>query len=111
MASRSISEGPVILGTETPVPRPPKNVVVSKKQIGDRVRALRQARDMSQGDLATLLEIPPTNVSAIERGVRGLSLQQLVKLASALEVAPGEILNGTHPARTRGTAAPLPGSL
>jgi transcriptional regulator with XRE-family HTH domain len=80
------------------LPRPPKEVVISKKEIGDRVRALRHGRDLSQGQLAKLLGIPPTNVSAIERGVRGLSLQQLAKLAKALEVSPGEILNG-HPSK------------
>jgi transcriptional regulator with XRE-family HTH domain len=78
------------------VPRPPKETLISKKEVGTRVRALRQARDLSQGELAALLAIPSTNVSAIERGVRGLSLQQLAKLAKALDVSPGEILNG-HP--------------
>jgi transcriptional regulator with XRE-family HTH domain len=76
--------------------------VISKKEVGARVRGLRQTRDMSQGELAALLGIPATNVSAIERGVRGLSLQQLAKLAKALEVSPGEILNGHPPVRQQG---------
>jgi transcriptional regulator with XRE-family HTH domain len=76
--------------------------VISKKEVGARVRGLRQARDMSQGELAALLGIPATNVSAIERGVRGLSLQQLAKLAKALDASPGEILNGHPPARQQG---------
>jgi len=83
------------------VPRPPKHVVISKQEIGERVRTLRQARDMSQGQLAAVLGIPPTNVSAIERGVRGLSLQQLAKLAKALDVPPGEILDGQRSHRSR----------
>ncbi len=91
------------------MPSRPKEVVISKERIGERLRALREARDMSQGDLAKLLGIPPTNVSAIERGVRGLSLQQLAKLATALDVSPGEILNGGPSKRGRGTSsAPLP---
>jgi transcriptional regulator with XRE-family HTH domain len=85
------------------LPRPPRETVISKKEVGARVRGIRQARDMSQGELATLLGIPATNVSAIERGVRGLSLQQLAKLAKALEVSPGEILNGHPSARQQGT--------
>ena len=76
------------------MPAPPKEVVVSKKQVGERVRALREARDLSQGELGKILGVPATNVSAIERGVRGLSLQQLAKLATALDVPAGEILNG-----------------
>ena len=90
------------------MPRPPKQVVISKKEIGERVRALRQARDMSQGQLALLLGVPPTNVSAIERGVRGLSIHQLVKLAQALEVSPGEILNGQPGRASRRAAAGRP---
>jgi transcriptional regulator with XRE-family HTH domain len=79
--------------------------VISKKEIGQRVRALRQTRDLSQGQLAALLGIPATNVSAIERGVRGLSLHQLVKLAQALDVTSGEILNGHPPKRARAQSA------
>lgn len=89
------------------MPRPSKDVVISKKQIGTRVRELRHARDLSQGKLAGILGIPATNVSAIERGVRGLSIQQLAKLAAALEVSPGEILNGA-PKKTRGAGRGLP---
>lgn len=91
------------------MPTPPKEVVISKKQIGERVRVLRESRDMSQGDLAKVLKIQPTNVSAIERGVRGLSLQQLAKLATALDVSPGEILNGGPSKRgRRASSSPLP---
>lgn len=88
------------------MPRPAKETVISKRDIGARVRELRKARDLSQGKLAALLAVPATNVSAIERGVRGLSLQQLAKLAKALDVPPGDILNGhSSPRRASG---PLP---
>jgi len=93
---------------ERPMPKPPKEVVISKKQIGGRVRALRESLDMSQGDLAKVLKIQPTNVSAIERGVRGLSLQQLAKLAIALDVSPAEILNGGPSKKSRAASASLP---
>lgn len=87
------------------LPTPPKEVVISKQHVGERVRALRAARDMSQGDLAKVLGIQPTNVSAIERGVRGLSLQQLAKLATALDVVPGEILNSQPSKRPRSVSS------
>jgi len=87
------------------LPTPPKEIVISKKRVGERVRALREARDMSQGDLAKVLGIQPTNVSAIERGVRGLSLQQLAKLATALDVSPGAILNGQSSKGSRGASS------
>ncbi len=87
------------------MPSRPKEVVISKERLGERLRALREARDMSQGDLAKVLAIPPTNVSAIERGVRGLSLQQLAKLATALDVSPGDLLNGGASKHARGAAS------
>lgn len=86
------------------MPTPPKEVVISKKHVGERVRALRDARDLSQGQLAKVLGIQPTNVSAIERGVRGLSLQQLAKLAAALDVSPGDILDGRPSRQSRGSS-------
>jgi transcriptional regulator with XRE-family HTH domain len=86
------------------LPQPPKDVVVSKKEVGERVRALRLARDLSQGQLAEALGVKPSNVSAIERGVRGLSIHQLAKLTRALDISPAEILDGHSSKSSRGTA-------
>jgi transcriptional regulator with XRE-family HTH domain len=90
------------------LPQPPREMVISKKEIGERLRTFRRAQDLSQGQLAAILGIPPTNVSAIERGVRGLSLQQLAKLAMALDVSPGAFLDGKRAKRGRERAAQLP---
>jgi transcriptional regulator with XRE-family HTH domain len=81
------------LPKEGTVPRPPKEIVISKQEIGERVRAIRQAREMTQAQLAEILGTRHTNVSGIERGTRGLTIQQLVKLARALDVSPAEILD------------------
>jgi len=74
------------------LPRPPKDVVVTKKQIGVRLRALRRSRGMTQTELADALGTHYTSVSHVERGLRGLTIQQLVKLAKALRVSADEIL-------------------
>lgn len=103
-----IKNAPDTYGGVAKLPTPPKEVVISKKHVGERVRALRDAREMSQGQLAKLLRIQPTNVSAIERGVRGLSLQQLAKLAAALDVAPGDILDGQPSKQSRRASNQLP---
>ena len=76
------------------MPRPPKDVVLSKKEMGARLRAIRDAHDLTQAELAAMLGIPHTNVSGIERGVRGLTIQQLVKITRALKVSPADILEG-----------------
>jgi transcriptional regulator with XRE-family HTH domain len=74
------------------VPTPAKDILLSKDKIGARIRALRERKGWSQGKLAERLKAHPQNVSQIERGVRGVSLQQVVRLARVLEVSTDEIL-------------------
>ncbi len=74
------------------MPQRPKYVLVKKEDVGQRLRAIREARDITQVKLAALLGIDQSNVSAIERGIRGLTIHQVVKLAKALQVSTDEIL-------------------
>ena len=74
------------------MPTPPKTVVISKKEVGQRLRAIRQEREISQADLAATLGVTQPNISAVEIGRRGLTIQQLVKLCRALHVSPDDIL-------------------
>jgi len=74
------------------VPSPAKHVLLPKDKIGARIRALRERKGWSQGKLAERLKAHPQNVSQIERGARGVSLQQVVRLARILEVSTDEIL-------------------
>ena len=85
------------------MPRPPKHVVLSRKEIGVRLRALRQERRITQVELAKMLAMHQASLSQIERGIRGLTLQQAVKLARGLRVSPDKLLglgknNGSEPA-------------
>ena len=77
---------------ESALPQRPKYVLVKKEDVGQRLRAIREARDITQVKLAALLGIDQSNVSAIERGIRGLTIHQVVKLAKALQVSTDEIL-------------------
>jgi transcriptional regulator with XRE-family HTH domain len=83
------------------LPRPAKHTVFSKKEVGGRIRTLRQARGLTQVDLAETLEITQSNLSAIERGARGLTVHQVVKLARALRATTDEILS---PAKAKAAA-------
>jgi len=81
------------------VPTPPKSVVLSRKEIGDRLRALRQARNLTQVQLARILGTQQTAVSQVELGNRGLTVQQVVKLAKALRVSTDAILGPSNDSR------------
>ena len=83
------------------MPLPPKEVVMPKRDIGERVRRVRQAKGFTQARLAETLGTRDTNVSNIERGIRGLTVQQLVRLCKALKIPSDEIL-GLKESRSNG---------
>ena len=61
---------------------------------GDRVRAFRVKRGISQEHLAELSELDRTYISGIERGTRNVSLINIVRIADALEIKPSDLLKG-----------------
>ena len=61
--------------------------------LGTNVRRLREAKGWSQEDLAENANLHRTYVSGIERGVRNPSLTIVFKLAAALGVEPGILVN------------------
>jgi transcriptional regulator with XRE-family HTH domain len=74
------------------MPKRPNQVVVSKKEIGERIKALRQEQGVTQIRLGEILDMTQSNLSAIERGVRGVTVHQVVRLAKALHVSTDAIL-------------------
>lgn len=75
----------------------------SKKEIGQRVRALRKESGMTQVELAQALGTQQTNLSQIERGIRGVGLKQILRLSRALSVPADKIL---APSRSERTTSP-----
>jgi transcriptional regulator with XRE-family HTH domain len=66
-----------------------------RKTLAHNIRAQRKVLGISQDELAFRAEMHRTNVSAIERGVRNVSLDNLYFLAKALEIAPANLLAET----------------
>ena len=62
-----------------------------QEEFGKRVRALREAKDWSQEDLADASRLHRTYISGIERGTRNPTLTVIWQLADALEVSPSEL--------------------
>jgi transcriptional regulator with XRE-family HTH domain len=63
-------------------------------QFGQRVRTLRQARHLSQEALADLCLLDRTYISSLERGQRNVGLENIARLAQALEVSLAEFFEG-----------------
>lgn len=58
---------------------------------GQRVRALRLAAGLSQERLADKAGLHRTYVSSLERGLRNVGLDNILRLAKALEVSPTDL--------------------
>jgi transcriptional regulator with XRE-family HTH domain len=61
-------------------------------QLSQNMFHLRQARKLSQGDLASLSGLPRSTVTHIESGSGNPSLRSLIKVANALQVSIEELL-------------------
>ena len=62
------------------------------KDFGERVRAARLDLHLSQEALAFNCELDRTYISGIERGKRNVSLINIHKIAVALQVPAGDLL-------------------
>jgi transcriptional regulator with XRE-family HTH domain len=63
-----------------------------RRIVGANVRRLRQARGLTQEEVAFRSQIDLTYLGGIERGVRNPSLLVMVRIARALSVPPAELL-------------------
>ncbi len=59
--------------------------------IGQRIKELRVARNMSQSLLSEKVDLSPTYISYIESGMKCMSLETLLKIANALDVTADTI--------------------
>ncbi len=64
---------------------------IGRRVFGDRIRALRQDRGLSQERLAEMAGVHRTYLSSLERGERNVSLDNIYAIAAALGVSPAEL--------------------
>ena len=63
-----------------------------KKSFGNKIRDLREDRDMSQSQVAALIPMNQSNYSKIERDVQQPDLYQLKRIAEIFGVSCDELL-------------------
>lgn len=66
-------------------------------EIHERIRVLREAKGLSQSDMANSLDIATQNYWKIEKGKTELTVSRLSQIAEILEVSVIELLTGEAP--------------
>lgn len=67
---------------------------MDKIAIGNRIRDAREQAHLTQEQLAELVDISPTHMSVIERGVKTPKLDTFIRIANALGVSADALLQG-----------------
>lgn len=64
-----------------------------QKKIGERLRAMREAKGLSMPKLSHIIEMDAGWIGRIERGTANPSAAIIIRIARALECQPGDLLN------------------
>jgi transcriptional regulator with XRE-family HTH domain len=64
------------------------------RELGDRIREHRLARDWSQAELAGKCHLHRTFIGSVERGERNISVLNLRLIARVLRISLGDLLSG-----------------
>lgn len=78
--------------------RPPGKPPLSPAtaEFGTRVRRRRNELGLSQEALADISELHWTYLGQVERGQRNITLHNIIRIAEALQVDPGELVKQLH---------------
>jgi len=75
--------------------------------IGARIKAARERAGYTQEDLAAELDMSPTHISVLERGVKTPKLETLVRIANTLHVSTDMLLQDVATYASDGIASEL----
>ncbi|MBP1173868.1 transcriptional regulator with XRE-family HTH domain [Paenibacillus sp. PvR133] len=64
-----------------------------RKQMGTRIRAIRNAKGLTQQKLADIASLDYRYIGALERGERNFSIDTLEKVLTALNVSISELMS------------------
>ncbi len=81
-------------------PQPP----TARRRLARRIRLLRIARSWSQEVLAELSGLHRTYIGAVERAERNISLDNIEKIARALDISIPALLDDAEPVTLRDLA-------
>jgi transcriptional regulator with XRE-family HTH domain len=68
-----------------------------RREVGERIRATRKRTDLTQEQLAERMGIDSKTISRAENGIYAISLDQLARIAWALDVPSARLLPDERP--------------
>lgn len=71
-----------------------------KPAMGQRLRKRRLEKNLTQENMAELLDISVKHYSEIERGITGISVERLIELSNLLDLNIDYLLKGTNSSET-----------
>jgi len=75
--------------------------------IGGRIKLARENKKITQEELAAMVDLTPSHISVIERGIKPPKLETFVRIANALEVSADTLLVDVVNNSTKGIACEL----
>jgi transcriptional regulator with XRE-family HTH domain len=75
------------------VPQKKRDLAVAER-FGQNLRRIRKREDLSQERLAKWAGLHRTEIGLLEKGERVCRIDTLIRLAGAMDVPPGELLDG-----------------
>jgi transcriptional regulator with XRE-family HTH domain len=73
-----------------------EDLKIVQAHLGKQIRALRQARRLSQPSLAARCQVHVSHLSKVERGVANVTLQTLLAVANGLAVTLPDLFAATN---------------
>ena len=64
--------------------------LIQLKKIGKRVQELRLKKNLTQKELAFIVDVEISQITRIERGIINTSILNLMKIVNALEISMSE---------------------
>ena len=73
-----------------------QNIGIDHKQIGNRIKEVREQNDYSQAKLAEETDLSVSYISHIENAKRKASLESIVRIVNVLGITVDELLAGVQ---------------
>ncbi len=71
-------------------------VNITLMSFGDNLKKIRAEKDISQGDLAKMIDVHATHISRYERNLTSPTIEVAKKIADALEVSTDTLIYGSN---------------